>query len=62
MTDVELVKRAELSAEWRRPCSERPDSWCRGCRGACLWQTLDGLRWLRLVCSTTGQRRGGDRE
>ena len=46
MTDVELVERAELSAEWRRPCGERPDSGCRGCRAAALWQTLDGLRGL----------------
>lgn len=64
MTDVELVERAERLGErrWRQPCWETYDSGCQGCRGAALWQTLDGLRGLRLVSPTTGQRQGGDRE
>lgn len=61
MTDVELVERAEqLGGEWwRQPCRSPSDSGCRGCRGAALWQALDGLRGLRIVSPTTGQRQGG---
>lgn len=64
MTDVELVERAERSLKggfrvvpigWSCTGSGR----CHVCRGAALWQTLDGLRGLRLVSPTTGQRQGG---
>ena len=58
MTDVELVERAEqLGGVARLSWGDEDD--CAGCRGAALWQTLDGLRGLRLVSPTTGQRRGG---
>lgn len=63
MTDVELVERAaEAEARAGRvtwAVNPECDPGCALCRGAALWQTLDGLRGLRLVSPTTGQRQGG---
>lgn len=61
MTDVELMERtAEAEARGGRVMwavnPECVDPGCPLCRGPALWQTLNGLRGLRLVSPTTGQR------
>ena len=62
-SDVELVERAERLGDSFRTVGGIPSdpcpAGCISCRGAALWQTLDGLRGLRLVSPTTGQRQGG---
>lgn len=67
MTDVELVERAAEAEARGGRVTWTVDPHCRDhgcllCRGAALWQTLNGLRGLRLVSPTTGQRQGGERE
>lgn len=67
MSDVELVERAERLGDSFRTVggifpSDPCPTGCISCRGAALWQALDGLRGLALVSRTTGQRQGGERE